>query len=111
MKKVLAAAGTAALAVGIALGVAAPANAGAGYYNGATNIRATGNTTATIHGIGYSGQTATVHCVATQGSLVNGSRWWYRHTNNTTGVSGYSFADGITITNGSGIYLNPSNVC
>lgn len=99
----------------LCFGVAAPASAAvAGKYlsSNGVNIRTSGLTTAASVGFGFPSHSATVYCVAPLGSTVNKNRLWWRHTNNTTGKSGYS-SDVYMKTGGTGgtYYVGGSATC
>ncbi|MEE1821123.1 SH3 domain-containing protein [Streptomyces sp. BE20] len=55
------------------------------FYQDGVNIRNRPNLTATINGLGYVGHKVTVYC-GTPGPL---ETYWWRITDNTTGVPGY----------------------
>lgn len=55
------------------------------FYVDGANIRRSANLNATIVGLGYRSHSVTVHC-GTTGPL---ETYWWRITNNTTGVTGY----------------------
>ncbi len=59
------------------------------YTASGVRIRSCPNTTCTVYGLGYPGQSVTIYCYKT-GTVVNGSPYWYYHRDNTTGVTGYS---------------------
>jgi len=52
-------------------------------------IRSYASTGATAYGMGYTIHRATAVCGA-YGTSVGGNPWWIKHTDNSTGVRGYS---------------------
>jgi hypothetical protein len=70
---------------------AGPAQASApGHYTGdGVRIRSCAHLNCRIDGLGYPGQSVTIHCYV-YGDRVGSSTIWYRHRDNSTGVTGYS---------------------
>ncbi|MEU6867836.1 hypothetical protein ABZ924_32155 [Streptomyces sp. NPDC046876] len=74
-----------------AFGIGAATTAHAGdYLQDGVRIRATPYTSDTrVNGLGYKSQTITPICF-TEGTTVDGWKYWTKHKNNNTGVVGYS---------------------
>ncbi|MCX5146551.1 hypothetical protein AB0C90_13820 [Streptomyces sp. NPDC048550] len=78
----------------IVMGSVTVAHAG-DYTEDGVRIRSNSTTSASVNGLGYRNHTITPICYKS-GTVINGNRWWDRHKNNNTGVTGYSSMTLIT---------------
>jgi hypothetical protein len=85
-----------ALAFSISLAPNASAAQPGDYLYDGVNIRQSGNTSSLSLGMGYIGQGLRAICSAQGGSDVNGDTHWIKHTNNKSGITGYSTKEYVT---------------
>jgi hypothetical protein len=72
----------------IALGTVTVAHAG-DYTENGVRIRSNSTTSSAVLGLGYTSHTITPICYQA-GTVINGNKWWDKHRNNNTGVTGFS---------------------
>lgn len=74
--------------VAIVMGSVTAAHAG-DYTEDGVRIRANSTTSSAVNGLGYRSHTITPICYKS-GTVINGNRWWDKHRNNNTNVTGYT---------------------
>lgn len=84
------------LTFSVAFGTQAYQGFEGGYSFDAVNIRTDPYLSATVIGLGYTSHSTCMHYYDT-GDYVNGSPWWWHHTNVTTSKTGWSHEDYLFI--------------